>query len=169
MMSFLKSSHAPWASGCWLLWYCYIVLSCLDRIDCTFLEQQCYQKEEKPSHAISILNKTNETRIMMHHADHLLSNAAEETWRIDSALLSRKVAFSILLERGYDFLSVEFLDSGTFVSHYLLDRTSPRPIGCPHSRQIFHRHHVTCRDRLVTTCSPAHGTDKIKWHCLFYP
>lgn len=88
MTSFLKSSHASWASGCRLPWYCCIPLSCLDRIGCTSLEQKRYQIEDKPSHGVGVLNETIETRIAMHHPDYLLSNAAEYTGRIDSALVS---------------------------------------------------------------------------------
>lgn len=39
----------------------------------------------------------------MHYSDYLSSNAAEDTGRIHSALVSRKVAFSIL-ERRYSVL-----------------------------------------------------------------
>lgn len=39
----------------------------------------------------------------MHQPDYLLSNAAEDTGRIDSALVSRKFGFSIL-ERRYGVL-----------------------------------------------------------------
>lgn len=41
----------------------------------------------------------------MHHPDYLLSNAAEDTGRIDSALVSRKVGFSILERRVLEALS----------------------------------------------------------------
>ena len=102
MTNFLKSPHESWASDCWLLRYCYIVLSCLDRIGCTSLEQKRYQVEE-PSHGAGILNEENKTRIAMHPPDHLLNNPAEDTYKIDSALVSRTVAFSIL-ERRYHFL-----------------------------------------------------------------
>lgn len=41
----------------------------------------------------------------MHHPDNLLSNAAEDTGRIDPALVSRKVGFSILERRVLEALS----------------------------------------------------------------
>lgn len=41
----------------------------------------------------------------MHHPDYLLSNAAEDTGRIDSALVSRKVGFSILERRVLEALN----------------------------------------------------------------
>lgn len=41
----------------------------------------------------------------MHHPDYLLRNAAEDTGRIDSALVSRKVGFSILERRVLEALS----------------------------------------------------------------
>lgn len=102
----------------------------------------------------------------MHHPDYLLSNAAEYTGRIDSALVSRKVAFSVL-ERRYGVL-----EAFTF---WVGNVCFALPTG-PHlspsnwlaacwkylSRTSWYLRRPTCH-----TSSPVHRTDKIRWHSLF--
>lgn len=131
---------------------------------CTFLEQQRYQIEDKPSHAVGVLNKTNETKIVMHHADHLTSNASDETGRIDSALVSRKVAFSIL-QRRY---GVQFLDWGIFVQYI---HTLPVQLAARILDKLFTDIMLLPATDLVTACSPAHGRVQIRLSdiCLHYP
>lgn len=151
MMSFLKSTYAPWASVCWLLWYCYIVLSCFGSNWLHISGATALSKRKKPNHIVGVLNNTNEIRIVMHHADRLLSKAVEETWRIDTALVSRKVAF-------FKVFSFWVLFRITYWTAHLPVQLAARILD---KWQIIHRH-VTCRDRLVRVCSAAHGIVQIR-------
>lgn len=93
----------------------------------------------------------------MHHAEHFMSNASEETGRIDSALVSRKAAFSFL-ERRYGVLKVFSFWTG--VNLYI--HTLPVQLAARILDKLFTDMLLAATDWSVTACSPAHGTDKLK-------
>lgn len=76
----------------------------------------------------------------MHHPDYLLSNAAEDTGRIDSVLVSRKFGFSILERRVLEALSFwvgGFLFRITYWTALISVNVAARML-----EVLFNRHHV---------------------------